>query len=139
MQAELYSLIASKLTEDVCHLSEHFQVDRHQALNILDSNKDLNMLSRGKKTAQLDTTQRCQARVWNQGKGGQCSRGKTEGSDFCQTHAGLKYPKWCKGCFIEFKKDCFHKYVWEHLGRITDPPPSCFEYALSHQKKNKGK
>lgn len=117
-----------QLRQDVVQLATHFQVDTEIAEQITDDNINLEMLARPKKTCQLKTDERCQARVWNNAKGGQCGRRPTEGSEFCQTHASLKYPKWCSGCFQEFGEDRFHKYVWEHLGRISDEAPSCFDY-----------
>lgn len=45
--------------------------------------------------------ERCMARVWNRGKGGQCSRGRCAGEEFCSQHL----------------------YTQKH-GRITDPPPT---------------
>lgn len=67
----------------------------------------------------------CQARVWGDGWGGQCSSKTTTGSDFCAKHKGTKIAKRyikgpggsCPECSRAASKPIFHKYVWEHLGR----------------------
>ncbi len=133
MNSDIYYLIMTQLRKDAVQLATHFQVETEIAEQIIPDNRNLEMLARPKKSCQLKTDERCQARVWNNAKGGQCTRCPTEGSEFCQTHAGLKYPKWCKGCFQEFGENRFHQYVWEHLGRISDQPPSCFAYAEQHR------
>jgi hypothetical protein len=48
-----------------------------------------------------DAEHRCMARIWNRGKGGQCSKRRAESSDFCTNHT--------KGEL--------------HHGRIDVPPP----------------
>ncbi len=134
MNRDTYNLINQLLSKNAIELANHFQVDSEIAEMIITDNKNLEMLARSKKSCQLKTDERCQARVWNNAKGSQCGRRPTEGSEFCKTHASLKYPKWCSGCFHVFGEDRFHKYVWEHLGRISDEPPSCFAYVEKHRR-----
>jgi hypothetical protein len=129
MEKQIYQLINDQLTNDLKDLSSYFNVDYNLALSLLDPTIDTS--GRVKKTFTGCHEKRCQARVWNNGYGAQCSRKKTNGSSFCMTHASLKQPRWCKGCFIEFGENRFHNYAWEHLGKITDPPPTCITCRIS--------
>ena len=129
MEKQIYQLIKDQLTNDLDDLSSYFNVDYTLALTLLDPTIDTS--GRVKKTFTGCDEKRCLARVWNNGYGDQCSRKKTNGSSFCTTHASLKQPRWCKGCFIEFGENRFHNYVWEHLGKITDPAPTCITCRIS--------
>ena len=44
--------------------------------------------SKGRKVPQQD--ERCKARVWNRGKGGQCCRSQKEGTVFCTQHSEVR-------------------------------------------------
>ncbi len=123
METDIYQLVKKHLTQDIIQLADHFNQDHDQALALLEN--DLHSFKREKRQFKGESEKRCMARVWNNGQGAQCSRHQTNGSEFCRTHAALKQPKWCKGCFLEFKENRFHKYVWEHFGKITDPVPTC--------------
>lgn len=127
MNNEIFELIKNQISNDIIHLSEQFNVPIDATLELMVSVHNRSYFKRDKRKYKELERLRCTARTWNNGKpGGRCSRSSTEGSDFCMTHAGLKMPKWCRGCFLDYGENRFHNYQWEHFGRYTDPLPKCF-------------
>ena len=76
----------------------------------------------------------CEARIWNGGKGGRCSRRCVPIHDpptgcvqqLCSLHA-ITYPepKVCRRCSRK-NHVCTHKCAWECLGKITEKEPDIF-------------
>ena len=65
---------------------------------------------------------RCLARIWNGGRGGQCSK-KAKADGFCAQHMQSKE---CAECGV------LHAFKWQHLGRV-DQPLSALENAKARQ------
>lgn len=129
----IFSLINKQLQDELDNLANIFMVDKTEAKNLINHNINWDILKRCKKNHHYENNEegsivkdRCVARIWNNGLGAQCSRLSTNGSEFCKTHASLKYPKWCEGCYRDFGENRKHDYRWEHFGKITDPLPKCF-------------
>ena len=128
MNEIIYNLIDSQLKTELERLSTVFNINKEDALQFYSLNKNWDNLLREKNQINIEKMhgkKRCMARTWNNGTGGQCSRANTEGSEFCMAHAGLKYPRLCRGCLNDFGEPRYHNYNWEHLGKMTDPLPKC--------------
>ena len=127
--------------ESIC---KEFSRYLHQKFNIKETGKSITSTDiwndmNEKKLQKKDKHKgedRCQARIWNNGFGGQCSKKHTNGSEFCLHHASLHPIGWCRGCYNDLGKDIIHKYNWEHNGRITDPEP---KWMLIESEKRKKK
>jgi hypothetical protein len=61
--------------------------------------------------------ERCNARVWNRGRGGQCSRRRAKECEFCGHHMKM-----------------YEKDGKLHHGRMNDPPPAMVFVASTKKK-----
>lgn len=114
MDIVVFKIVNKSKNKVLNTLSNHFNIDINSCKEIINSDKNWN----------LNQKINCQARIWNGGLGGQCSKKQTNGSDFCIQHSALQPNNgWCKGCFNDYGYTIKHKYVWEHNGSINDPEP----------------
>ena len=88
MDFEIFKLIKNQLGEDLIDLSNHFNIDPNDAITLLD--KEYMVLKREKRYFKGDTKKRCNARIWNNGYGAQCSRHQTNGSNFLYDSCRIK-------------------------------------------------
>lgn len=131
MNGILNDFFNEQLIDTAYHLDNKFNTNatEDEINTFVEQVKDKSYFQRKKKVYKdkNDGKIRCSARTWNDGKpGGRCSRNATNGSEFCQSHASLKLPKWCRGCFLDYGENRYHNYQWEHFGRYNDPLPRCF-------------
>lgn len=116
------------------HLLGHVQDDLFKELEVsyqLQEGSTRHMLDAYNEKKQMEIEKRrprgfCEARVWNAGMGGQCSRSKVDGSNYCKVHSRIRYNKLCMACSKYFDRNVEHKYDWQHLGCIHDTPPEFF-------------
>jgi hypothetical protein len=126
-----YDIVRNLLIDTVYSLDHKFntKITEEDIKTLVEQVKDKSYFQRKKKyfIEKKNGKIRCNARTWNDGKpGGRCSRNATNGSDFCKSHSSLKLPKWCSGCFKDYRENRYHNYQWEHFGRYNDPLPRCF-------------
>lgn len=98
LQDELYS-IQMQLLEKVSNTydipMDELVVQFLSPLKIIPESSEKIFISKKYKGRKLPIPQdRCQAIIWNRGKGGQCTRSKCEGKEFCKQHTEyLKFGK----------------------------------------------
>lgn len=80
-------------------------------------------LARPQRTLRPHAPPRCMARVWNGGKGVQCSKRRCDDSEFCKSH-GKSHVRECSHCSKGLGV-VIHQFAWEHHGRV-DQPMACF-------------
>jgi hypothetical protein len=85
IQKELLIKVARKYSMDEEDLIREFVVDRVKLV----PTKNVTVVVKKEITRKtvVDETSRCMARIWNRGKGGQCTRARSCGTQFCSQHA----------------------------------------------------
>lgn len=94
LEEELYQ-IQLQLLQRVC---ETYNLDVKDAqARLLPSKPQLQIIPKSHKIVEVvqrkptrppaDEENRCQARVWNRGRGGQCTRNKKDGGELCAQHS----------------------------------------------------
>ena len=86
-----------KLQEDLLiKVATKYNLDKDELVNTflkkeitLKPNNSISIVVTRKKIAnktEIKSEERCQARIWNRGQGGQCTRKKCDKNDFCSQH-----------------------------------------------------
>ena len=84
IQLELLEKISSTYDIPIEELTEQFL----SPLKVIPESNEKVFISKKYKGRKIPCPHdRCQAVTWNRGKGGQCSRSKCEGEEFCKHHA----------------------------------------------------
>ena len=83
VQSELLEKVAKKYQLDVAGVKAEFLGD----IVLVPEKKEKVIICKKQKGRKLPCDdQRCMARIWNRGKGGQCTRFRKEGAEFCCQH-----------------------------------------------------
>lgn len=85
MQSKLLQKVANKYQLSHQTLLEEFLPD--PTLHLIPASCE-NIVVKKKQTRKQPTPEdeRCCARIWNRGKGGQCTKRQVDGSDYCKAH-----------------------------------------------------
>lgn len=84
------------IKEKMCReISEKYNLDFHDVCKpyltiIKESDEKIFICKKIKGRKVPDDENRCMARVWNRGKGGQCCRSRKDGTTFCAQHSEIR-------------------------------------------------
>ena len=106
LQEDLLKNVATKYKLDSDKLIDEF-IPHSSQLEIIPDNKLAIKVQRINNTRSVSNNdQRCMARIWNRGKGGQCTRIRTKNCDLCTQHTNnLKHGRFDQ----EVNRDIFVK------------------------------
>lgn len=98
LQTELHAIelqLLGKISKTYDIPLEELKEEFLTPLTVIPEAKDKIFISKKYKGRKIPTKEdRCQAIIWNRGKGGQCTRSKCEGEDCCKQHlCNLKFGK----------------------------------------------
>jgi hypothetical protein len=83
IQIDLLQKVADKYNLDHLTLISEFIPNK---INIISNNQVRITIKKVQETKKIEDNNKCMARVWNRGKGGQCSKKKLENCDYCTIH-----------------------------------------------------
>ena len=90
---ELLNKELQSIQEKMCReISEKYNLDFEEVskpyLTIIKESEEKIFICKKTKTRKVpDSDERCKARVWNRGNGGQCCRSQKDGTIFCAQHS----------------------------------------------------